>query len=239
MFGITASKTWIRNFLKKMGWSLKVPVRFQLLKYTRLNIFRYVTYLRRIQSIPAANIKFLDEAHFVSHKLNKSRVWGVRGVRTYTRVSGIHEPAASITLLTSLQDPTRPVYFDYRLASNDQWDFAKFVFNAVIFKQLVSGDFLVIDNAAVHGGLASWPTIQRFFRLVNVRLLFLPAYSPELNPCELVFAQLKKQIRRTRAMHLSLFCEVIKAIGDVTHEDVKGWYKHCIHPRVVLPELRQ
>lgn len=44
------------------------------------------------------------------------------------------------------------------------------------------GDFLVVDNAAVHGGFEDLTWILDYFQ---VSLMYLPAYS--LNPCELVF----------------------------------------------------
>jgi transposase len=54
---------------------------------------------------------------------------------------------------------------------------------------LVAGDLLVADNAAIHKSREIIPTLRVALATAGVRMVFLPTYSPELNPCELVFAQ--------------------------------------------------
>ena len=41
-----------------------------------------------------------------------------------------------------------------------------------------------MDNATVHKGLESMRFLSPLLRAAGVKLLFLPKYSPELNPCE-------------------------------------------------------
>jgi len=45
---------------------------------------------------------------------------------------------------------------------------------------------VIIDNATVHRGDYSFPVLQDLLEAHGVHLIFLPKYSPELNPCELV-----------------------------------------------------
>ena len=54
------------------------------------------------------------------------------------------------------------------------------------------GDIVVMDNLGSHKGSA----IRRAIRAAGARLLFLPPYSPDLNPIEQVFAKLKTLIRK-------------------------------------------
>jgi len=54
------------------------------------------------------------------------------------------------------------------------------------------GDIVVIDNLGSHKGKA----VRRAIRAVGAKLLFLPAYSPDLNPIEQVFAKLKTLLRK-------------------------------------------
>jgi transposase len=53
-------------------------------------------------------------------------------------------------------------------------------------------DVVVMDNLGSHKGRA----IRRAIRAAGARLLFLPPYSPDLNPIEQVFAKLKTLIRK-------------------------------------------
>jgi hypothetical protein len=71
-----------------------------------------------------------------------------------------------------------------------------------------------------------------------VKLVFLPAYSPELNPCELVFAQVKKIIRNLRGEGLNgIFDQISVAFNSVTVDNVLNYYAKCIKPKGILPEL--
>lgn len=57
---------------------------------------------------------------------------------------------------------------------------------------LRAGDIVVLDNLGSHKGAA----IRRVIRSTGAHLLFLPPYSPDLNPIEQVFAKLKTLLRK-------------------------------------------
>jgi len=63
---------------------------------------------------------------------------------------------------------------------------------------LTAGDIVVMDNLGSHKG----PAVQAAIEAVDARLLFLPAYSPEFNPIEQVFAKLKALLRKLAARSL-------------------------------------
>ena len=69
-------------------------------------------------------------------------------------------------------------------------------FTAWVEQFLVStlkpGDIVVMDNLCSHKGAA----VRRAIRAAGARLLFLPPYSPDLNPIEQVFAKLKLLLRK-------------------------------------------
>ncbi len=62
----------------------------------------------------------------------------------------------------------------------------------VLVPTLQPGDIVVMDNLGSHKGIA----IRRAIRAVDARLVFLPPYSPDLNPIEQVFAKLKILLRK-------------------------------------------
>ena len=73
--------------------------------------------------------------------------------------------------------------------------------NAVVFLAWVQqflvptlkrGDIVVLDNLGSHKGVA----VRRAIRAAGAHLLFLPPYSPDLNPIEMVFSKLKTLLRR-------------------------------------------
>ena len=54
------------------------------------------------------------------------------------------------------------------------------------------GDIVVLDNLGSHKGKA----VRQAIRAARAHLLFLPPYSPDLNPIEMVFAKLKTLLRK-------------------------------------------
>ena len=57
---------------------------------------------------------------------------------------------------------------------------------------LEPGDIVIMDNLGSHKG----PAVRKAIRTAGARLLFLPPYSPDLNPIEQVFAKLKLLLRK-------------------------------------------
>ena len=58
---------------------------------------------------------------------------------------------------------------------------------------LEPGDIVIMDNLGSHKGAA----VRKAIRVAGAKLLFLPPYSPDLNPIEQVFAELKALLRKT------------------------------------------
>jgi len=215
------------RLLKQMGWSWRIPTRVQVKKFRRDNVQRYAHYVDCIQDIDWSKLKFADEAHVVSRSLAKKKVLGVVGNRTWVTTDDLHGRSFSVTLLTTF-NREQPIIFDIREESNTQWDFLKFVLFCVNHGHLVEGDYLIIDNAPVHGALSSLEFLVNTLTDHGVKLIFLPKYSPELNPCELVFNLMKHHIRYHRNPHLPLWLEVINGLAKVNISSLVQFYDKCI-----------
>jgi transposase len=86
------------------------------------------------------------------------------------------------------------------------------------------GDVVVMDNLSSHKGTRVRELIERR----GATLLFLPPYSPDLNPIELAFAKLKQLMRSAghRTMH-ALWSDVQRMLDAVTPGDAAGFLRHC------------
>jgi len=73
---------------------------------------------------------------------------------------------------------------------NGEW-FLAYV-EQVLIPTLSPGDIVVMDNLGSHKGKA----VRRAIRTAGAHLIFLPPYSPDLNPIEQVFAKLKALLRK-------------------------------------------
>ena len=62
----------------------------------------------------------------------------------------------------------------------------------------------------------------------GAELLFLPSYSPDLNPIEEAFSKIKNAVRKAQARTRGALVEAIaSALSALTLEDVAGWFAHC------------
>ena len=188
-----------------------------------------------VQQINPLKIKFLDESHFVSRDLIKKRVLGRVNVKTFTRENTLHEPSFSLTLFATLEGD-EPIITTIREESNSQYDFIYFLIYLLSINKLTEGDYLIMDNASVHMGCDTIQVAIRIMEAHGVNLIFLPTYSPELNPCELVFSKIKKKIRTIRNGG-SMFLSLIRALSMIKREDIINYYSHCIFLNTILPDV--
>ncbi len=73
---------------------------------------------------------------------------------------------------------------------------------------LNKGDVVILDNLAAHKS----PRAEAAVRARGAWLLFLPPYSPDLNPIEMAFAKLKALLRKKAVRTIEALW---KAIGDI------------------------
>src|ERR1700676_325166 len=78
----------------------------------------------------------------------------------------------------------------------------------VLVPTLAKGDLVVMDNLGSHKAKA----VRRAIRHAGAKLLFLPKYSPDLNPIEQLFAKLKHLLRKAAARTVETVCA---AIGEL------------------------
>jgi transposase len=89
------------------------------------------------------------------------------------------------------------------------------------------GSVVVLDNAPTHVSLESLIYVHELFESVGARIVLLPTYSPELNPCELLFAMVKNRLWKNRGAG-SLVEEVGKSCQRVSWDNVFDMYHKCV-----------
>src|SRR5215212_8947318 len=94
----------------------------------------------------------------------------------------------------------------------------------VLCPVLSPGQIVVMDNLSAHKG----ERVRELIEGQGCELLYLPPYSPDLNPLEEVFAKIKGVLRKAEARNREALIEAIgRAISAVTARDVRGFFEHC------------
>jgi transposase len=99
----------------------------------------------------------------------------------------------------------------------------------VLVPTLKPGDIVVMDNLGSHKGRA----VRRAIRAVGAKLIFLPKYSPDLNPIEQVFAKLKHLLRKAAARTTETVCDSIGELLDAfTPEECANYLANSGYARI-------
>jgi transposase len=89
---------------------------------------------------------------------------------------------------------------------------------------LRQGDIVVLDNLGSHKGAA----VRRAIRGAGAHLLFLPPYSPDLNPIEMAFAKLKTLLRKADERSIAAVWNRIGSLLDqFDHTECANYIRHA------------
>lgn len=102
------------------------------------------------------------------------------------------------------------------------------VFQAYVREALVGslhpGDIVVMDNLSAHKNEHTIKLLEQ----AGAQVRFLPAYSPDLNPIELMWSKVKTLLRKAQARtYPDLLQAIASALAAVTPEDARNWFAHC------------
>ena len=89
---------------------------------------------------------------------------------------------------------------------------------------LCEGQVVVLDRLGAHR--TDW--VKQLIEGRGADLVFLPSYSPEMNPIEEAFSKIKQLVRKAGARVREELVETIgRALAAVTIEDAAGWFAHA------------
>jgi transposase len=248
------NEDWVSRHLGLMGFSLKDIQHKHIAKLTVANIIYYAHYTSAVIFIPRLRLKFADEAHFNSlgmhcmhcfyvflfvscfHGMCASFCTECQRVKGFSELGrrlsvfnrqGTDDWRYSITITTDLTLPDGVYISNPRVSSNTAVDFLLYVIELLQAGVLVAGDYFIVDNASIHVAAEISNILSLLLDLHQVRLVTLPTYSSELNPCELCFAQAKRYIRTHR--HDGPFlAEIALGFAQIKRENVMAYYGKCI-----------
>jgi transposase len=91
----------------------------------------------------------------------------------------------------------------------------------VLVPTLRLGDIVVMDNLGSHKSAA----VRQAIRAAGARLFFLPKYSPDLNPIEMLFSKLKHWLRKAAARTQNAVCDAIASIlEDISETECANYF---------------
>jgi transposase len=94
----------------------------------------------------------------------------------------------------------------------------------VLSPRLRPGQLVILDNLSAHRVAG----VKERIEAVGARLLYLPPYSPDLNPIEQAWSKIKQVLRSLKARTAeALESAIAEALKTITVENALAWFAHC------------
>ena len=137
--------------------------------------------------VDASCLVFLDET-WTKANMAPLRGWSLSGTRLKAKVP--HGHWKTMTFIAALRHDR--IEAPWLIDGPINGERFRLYVEQVLVPTLRPGDVVVMDNLGSHKGKA----VRRAIRRAGAHLIFLPPYSPDLNPIEQVFAKLKVLLRK-------------------------------------------
>jgi len=168
--------------------------------------------------IDPSRLVFIDET-WAKTNMTRTHGWAPRGKRLLAKVP--HGQWETTTFLAALRHDRidAPCLFDGPINGER---FLAYV-RQMLVPNLKPGDVVILDNLGSHKSNA----VRQAIRSTGAKLIFLPKYSPDLNPIEQVFAKLKTLLRKVAARTVEAVCTAIgQLLESFKPEECANYFKN-------------
>ncbi|WP_141683930.1 IS630 family transposase, partial [Rhizobium sp. AC44/96] len=188
--GLKVDYSAVRTFVHEEGLSYKKKTLVASERERPDVVARRTRWLKHRHRIDPARLVFIDET-WTKTNMAPLRGWAPRGERLLGRAPFGHWNTMTFVAALRVDRVSAPWIIDGPINGER---FLIYV-EKVLVPELRPGDIVVMDNLGSHKAGA----IRAAIRKAGARLFFLPQYSPDLNPIEMLFAKIKHRLRQAQA----------------------------------------
>ena len=153
-------------------------------------------YLEILKTIEKESLVYIDESG-INKALVKEYGWAKKGEKLFGKKTGNRFNRTNIIAALNCKKPIAPMVFN---GSCDTKIFNCWV-EKVLLKELKPNQVVILDNASFHKSEKTRSLIES----VGCKILYLPPYSPDLNPIERFWAKFKKALQKIMITVLNIF----------------------------------
>jgi transposase len=182
-------------------------------------------HIHRIANLDPQRLIFLDES---SINTGMTRLYGrsQNGKRIYDYVPDVRFQRTSIVSTLRLDGEMVPLTFKGSLNGERFGEYVK----EYLAPTLREGDIVFWDGLQAHKNKEAREAVLA----AKAKIIYLPPYSPEFNPIELMWSKVKAYLRKVKARTIdALETAIAEALKTVTLADIANWVKHCGYVHVL------
>ncbi len=179
-------------------------------------------YQTEIEQVAVGRFKFIDEA---GSNIAMTRLFGRAkpGERVVETVPQNYGENISMLAAISLAGIAAPMTIS---GAVDGVVFLEYV-RQVLCPSLKAGDVVVMDNLSAHKVAG----VKEAIGACGAEVLYLPPYSPDLNPIEKCWSKIKTYLRQAKARTRETLEQALQEVLLlITKEDAEGWFASCGYP---------
>ena len=180
---------------------------------------RRATWHDDLKDVDPARPVFLDESG-AQTSMTRTRGRAPKGQRVVAKVPGGRWTIVTVIGAVRTTDPFAAATI---VGATDSDVFRTYV-REVLAPQLHPGDVVVVDNLSPHRASG----VREAIETAGAELRYLPPYSPDFNPMESVWREVKGKLRSLAARSVDALHDAIgAALSTVTPVDCVGFFRHC------------
>lgn len=213
-------------------WTYKKIKPVAMERLTVDNLVYTETYMDLLNRVDPYRLQFMDESGFRLPEVGRS-LYGHApvGQRAIEIVRYHSIPNATLHLLAGLQGAGHYKVTD---GPSDSYTFVDFITECVHtvteygVPALKPGDVLVVDNAAIHHSQIS-QVLTMWLEQQGIDVVFTPRYSPDMNPVEGCFSQIKSVLKNPcygSILHNNLHAAIYAAAKTFSSSDLHAYFRH-------------
>jgi transposase len=169
--------------------------------------------------VDPACLIFLDESG-ITTEMTRRYGWGLRSERVREAVPAGHW--RTLTVLAALS--CDGILASMSVPSPTDGDVFRAFIEQVLVPKLEPGHIVVMDNLSAH----KVDGVRERIESCGATLVYLPPYSPDLNPIEMAWSKMKQLLRGVKARAIDqLEAALTHAINAITPQDAIAFFKHA------------
>jgi len=171
------------------------------------------------ETVDAERLVFLDETGLKTD-LTRLRGWAEGGNRLVEAVPSGKWQTNTLVHAIALDGTRAAMVLDGPMNSESFTGFCQWL----LAPALHPGDLVVMDNLSSHKSASAVEAIEA----VGAEVVYLPPYSPDLNPIENIFSKIKQLIRGLKPRSLKSIVEAVEQVlPKITLDDLLTTFLHC------------